>query len=367
MGDVAKIFPYRDDDDRLMGRAKLAGADGGVSMFHPYRNAAGQLMFRGANAGGQIVKGFPYRSSTGQLHARIRNADTACSPYLVPYYYGLPAEPIFYGYGGIPGYAPLLPEKLYYNGIGFQDAGAHSFSVFNGPHTLTAGPDFWYYEAASWRGSPAADYHIRVYHDVYLAIDPYTWGNMIRFQGPDFDFIDKFPTHFQWFQYYQAYHTWPSSRIVDGIGQVVGHPKIVGPLPNPCDPIDVAWWKIKPDLAGTYNVVIENGTGIYADSNGTFRINLLDNMHTFHGVWGESDVYYISLIPKWCWSLDDPLLGWCFWEMFLYGICDGRHLTYTAQGGEMPGVLPTAVNFTLKPPTYPECEVGAPDVSVVAA
>jgi len=87
LGDVAKIFPYRDTAGRLMGRAKLAGADDGVSMFYPFRNTTGQLMFRGANAEGEVVKGFPYRTSSSDLmEVRTIGCDaTTCEEWNCPF------------------------------------------------------------------------------------------------------------------------------------------------------------------------------------------------------------------------------------------------------------------------------------------
>ena len=71
MGNVAKLFPYRDSNGRLMFRGKVGckKADGvteGVSKFFPVR-VDGRLLLRGKGPDGKILWGFPYRDENGRL------------------------------------------------------------------------------------------------------------------------------------------------------------------------------------------------------------------------------------------------------------------------------------------------------------
>jgi hypothetical protein len=74
MGNVAKLFPYRDSNGRLGFRGKVGckKADGvteGVSKFFPVR-VDGRMLLRGKGPDGKILWGFPYRDENGRLMAR---------------------------------------------------------------------------------------------------------------------------------------------------------------------------------------------------------------------------------------------------------------------------------------------------------
>lgn len=60
MGNVAKLFPYR-EQGRLIMRGKIGNAGGnGVSRFKPIR-VGGRMLLRGANSGLKVVYGYPAR------------------------------------------------------------------------------------------------------------------------------------------------------------------------------------------------------------------------------------------------------------------------------------------------------------------
>ncbi len=80
MGDIAKLFPYRDSNGRLTFRGKT-GCDDKLTLFYPYRDATGKMMLRGKGPDGCILLGWPYRDTSGQLMARTRcglPADWTC-------------------------------------------------------------------------------------------------------------------------------------------------------------------------------------------------------------------------------------------------------------------------------------------------
>jgi hypothetical protein len=77
MGNVAKLFPYRDTNGRLMFRGKI-GVESKVSKFFPVR-VDGRMLLRGKGADGKILWGFPYReAATGRLMGRTLGA-VVCS------------------------------------------------------------------------------------------------------------------------------------------------------------------------------------------------------------------------------------------------------------------------------------------------
>jgi len=74
MGNVAKLFPYRDSNGRLLFRGKVGckKADGvteGVSKFFPVR-VDGRLLLRGKRPDGKILYGYTYRDASGRLMGR---------------------------------------------------------------------------------------------------------------------------------------------------------------------------------------------------------------------------------------------------------------------------------------------------------
>ena len=73
---VAKLFPYRDADNRLMFRGKI-GVESKVSKFFPVR-VDGRLILRGKGPDGKILWGFPYRDENGRLMAQMRYTATSC-------------------------------------------------------------------------------------------------------------------------------------------------------------------------------------------------------------------------------------------------------------------------------------------------
>ena len=122
MGNVAKLFPYRDSNGRLMFRGKVGckKADGvteGVSKFFPVR-VDGRLLLRGKGPDGKILWGYPYRDSDGRLMGRtIRGGfTTPC---------GCTACYLVVTLSGFPG------------GFGSGPCRTTDFTGLNGKHTLT--------------------------------------------------------------------------------------------------------------------------------------------------------------------------------------------------------------------------------------
>lgn len=77
MADVAKLFPFRNDDGELSFRGCL---DGGttVSIFSPFRS--GDAIFaRGKNGAGEVCIGSPYRGDGGVLMMRSVGESSDCS------------------------------------------------------------------------------------------------------------------------------------------------------------------------------------------------------------------------------------------------------------------------------------------------
>lgn len=70
--DIAKLFPYRDANGRLMFRGKVGCDDDKLTLFYPYRDATGKMMLRGKGPDGCILLGWPYRDSNGRLMARAK-------------------------------------------------------------------------------------------------------------------------------------------------------------------------------------------------------------------------------------------------------------------------------------------------------
>jgi len=128
MGNIAKLFPYRDASNRLMFRGKI-GVESKVSKFFPCR-VDGRLMLRGKNAAGKIVWGFPYRDASGRLMGRTAGAITNCLDC-----------------------ADTMPNTFRINVSDFsgtvpvyEDPGTYDLANINGTHTLTRVPGTcdWY-------------------------------------------------------------------------------------------------------------------------------------------------------------------------------------------------------------------------------
>ena len=75
---IAKLFPYRDPNGRLMFRGIIN--DDGISKFFPCKHN-NKLRLRGKLTGGAILWGFPYReAATGNLMARTAVGEPCACP-----------------------------------------------------------------------------------------------------------------------------------------------------------------------------------------------------------------------------------------------------------------------------------------------
>ena len=124
---MAKLFPYRDSNGRLLFRGKVGckKADGvteGVSKFFPVR-VGGRLLLRGKGPDGKILWGYPYRDSEGRLMGRTRGPTSPC---------GCPSCHIVVTLSGLPNY---------WNVGGMLT----DFTGLNGTHTLTLASNRRYY------------------------------------------------------------------------------------------------------------------------------------------------------------------------------------------------------------------------------
>ena len=126
MGNVFKLFPYRDADNRLMFRGKI-GVESKVSKFFPVR-VDGRLILRGKGPDGKILWGHPYRDSEGRLMGRTAIRVGFVTPC------GCTACHIVVTLSGFPdgfGSAGIWP-------YGCKDT---DFTGLNGTHTLTLDSD----------------------------------------------------------------------------------------------------------------------------------------------------------------------------------------------------------------------------------
>jgi len=362
--DVAKIFPYRDTAGRLMGRAKLTGANGGVSMFYPFRNAAGQLMFRGANSQGDIVKGSPYRDIDGRLMARtVGQAAAGCSEVQLTFtlicHWPGPT-------GGFapPGYTPYQPLRINLETAAWTGTvEGHDLNQCNGTYSLE------WQVGVGWTATCVNGMWWRYQHAVFgVSAPPYynQRGDVLGLYTPAGTRVARFwhsDSPWRW-----AYAPTAVFYFDDDTWSVPfehGSIAFTGPNPNPCDVAAITWDALV--IPETLNVVVSGGTGSYASKNGTYEINYSSLSHAYSGKWGADPFHYIQFTPYWCWEEID---GWNFWELTLSRFCQNLYnLKWRlddTESGEPPGISPVGQTLTWSPMNRDNCEPGAPTITITA-